>query len=97
MLSSSNRGTSSLQAYATAFPDFHNTIEDLFADGNKVVFRWTFTGTNHGPLGDTAATGKQVSLPGCIGIFRLDGGKVNQGHLCWDKHALLQQLGVIPS
>ena len=89
--------SSLLQAYSTAFPDFHNTTDDLFAEGNKVVFRWTFTGTNQGPFGDTAATGKQVSVPGCIGIFRLDGGKVNQGHLCWDKHALLRQLGGIPS
>ena len=89
--------SSLLQAYATAFPDFHNTIDDLFADGNQVVFRWTFTGTNNGPLADTAATGKEVSLPGCIGIFRLDGGKVNQGHLAWDRYELFLQLGVIPS
>ena len=89
--------SSLLQAYSTAFPDFRLIIDDLFADGNQVVFRWTFIGTNHGPLGDTAATGRHVSVPRCIGIFRLDGGKVNQGHLAWDKYALLQQLGVIPS
>ena len=89
--------SSLLQAYSTAFPDFRLIIDDLFADGNQVVFRWTFTGTNHGPLAGTAATGRHVSLPRCIGIFRLDGGKVNQGHLAWDKYALLQQLGVIPS
>ena len=89
--------SSLLQAYETAFPDFHNTTDDLFAEGNQVVVRWTFTGTNSGPFGDIAATGKQVRVAGCIGIFRLDGGKVNQGHLAWDKYALFQQLGVIPS
>ena len=88
--------SSLLQAYATAFPDFHNTTDDLFAEGNQVVFRWTFTGTHRGPLAGTAASGRQVRVPRCIGIFRLDGGKVNQGHLAWDKYALLQQLGVIP-
>jgi len=86
-----------LKAYETAFPDFHNTTDDLFADGDQVVVRWTFTGTNSGPFGDIAATGKQVTVPGCIGIFRLDGGKVSQAHMAWDKYALFQQLGVIPS
>src|SRR5437016_13799784 len=42
--------SSLLQAYATAFPDFHLTIDDLVADGDKVVVRWTFTGTHRGPL-----------------------------------------------
>jgi predicted ester cyclase len=86
-----------LQAYEAAFPDFHNTTDDLFAEGDQVVVRWTFTGTNSGPFGDIAATGKQVRVPGCIGIFQLDGGKVNQGHMAWDKYSLFQQLGVIPS
>jgi steroid delta-isomerase-like uncharacterized protein len=86
-----------LQAYETAFPDFHNSTDDLFAEGDQVVFRWTFTGTNSGPFGDIAATGKQVRVPGCIGIFQLDGGKVTQGHMAWDKYSLFQQLGVIPS
>jgi steroid delta-isomerase-like uncharacterized protein len=86
-----------LQAYETAFPDFHNATDDLFAEGDQVVLRWTFTGTNSGPFADIAATGKQVRVPGAIGIFRLEGGKVTQGHLAWDKYGLLQQLGVIPS
>ncbi len=89
--------SSLLQAYETAFPDFHNSTDDLFAEGNQVVFRWTFTGTNSGPFGDIAATGKRVRVPGCIGIFQLEGGKVNQGHMAWDKYSLFQQLGVIPS
>ncbi len=39
----------------------------------------------------------RVTVSRNIGIFRLDGGKVNQAHLAWDKYALFQQLGVIPS
>jgi steroid delta-isomerase-like uncharacterized protein len=85
-----------LQAYATAFPDFHNTIDDLLADGNQVVFRWTFTGTQRGSLAGLAASGRQVRVPRNIGIFRIDAGKVDQGYLAWDKYALFQQLGVIP-
>ena len=69
----------SWQAYETAFPDFHNTTDDLFAEGNQVVVRWTFTGTNSGPFADIAATGKQVRVPGCIGIFQLGRGQSEPG------------------
>jgi len=85
-----------LQAYATAFPDFRLIIDDLLADGNQVVFRWTFTGSHRGPLAGIAASGRQVSVPRGIGIFRINAGKVDQGYLAWDKYALLQQLGVLP-
>lgn len=85
-----------LQAYATAFPDFRLSIDDLLADGNQVVLRWTFTGTHRGPLADIPASGRQVRVPRGIAIFRIDAGKVDRGHLAWDKYALLQQLGVLP-
>ncbi len=85
-----------LQAYATAFPDFHLIIDDLVAEADKVAFRWTFNGTHRGPLGDIRASGKRVSVSNAVGILRLTAGKVDEAHLCWDKYALLQQLGVLP-
>jgi steroid delta-isomerase-like uncharacterized protein len=85
-----------LQAYATAFPDFRLIIDDLLADGDRVVLRWTFTGTHRGPLADIAASGRQVHVPCGIAIFRIAAGKVDQGYFAWDKYALLQQLGVLP-
>ena len=86
-----------LQAYATAFPDFRLIIDDLVADGDKVAFRWTFNGTHRGPLADIRASGKQVSVSNNVGIFRIADGKVNESRLCWDKYALLQQLGALPA
>ena len=60
------------------FPDLHFTIEDMIAEGDKVVVRWTLRGTNTGdlvsPMMHIPATGKQVSVTG-IGIFRAVGGK----------------------
>jgi steroid delta-isomerase-like uncharacterized protein len=85
-----------LQAYATAFPDFHMTIDDIMADGNQVVVRWTFAGTHQGPLLNMPATGRRFNVPGGIGIFRLSGGRVEEGFFAWDKFALLQQLGILP-
>lgn len=84
-----------LQAYATAFPDFHLTIDDLVAEADRVVARWTFSGTHLGPLADIPASGKTVSVPNGIGIYRLVGGKVSEGHFTWNKYLLLQQLGVL--
>jgi steroid delta-isomerase-like uncharacterized protein len=85
-----------LQAYATAFPDFHLIVDDLLAEGNKVVLQWTFIGTHRGPLAEIPASGRQVNVPRCIAIFRVDAGKVIHGQFAWDKYALLQQLGVLP-
>jgi steroid delta-isomerase-like uncharacterized protein len=85
-----------LQAYQTAFPDFRLIIDDLLADGDQVVLRWTFTGTHRGPLADIAASGRSVSLPRGIAIFHIDSGKVDQGYMAWDKYGLLQQLGALP-
>jgi steroid delta-isomerase-like uncharacterized protein len=86
-----------LQAYATAFPDFRLIIDDLLADADKVAFRWTFNGTHSGPLANIPASGKQVSVSNNVGIFRIADGKVNESRLCWDKYALLQQLGALPA
>jgi steroid delta-isomerase-like uncharacterized protein len=85
-----------LQAYATAFPDFRLIIDDLVADADKVAFRWTFNGTHPGPLADIRASGKQVSVSNNVGIFQIADGKVKESRLCWDKYALLQQLGALP-
>ena len=86
-----------LQAYATAFPDFRLLIDDLLADGDQVILRWTFTGTHQGPLADIAASGRAVNLPRGIAIFHLDAGKVDQGYMAWDKYGLLQQVGALPT
>ena len=82
-----------------AFPDFHVTIEDVIAEGDQVVMRSTWRGTNTGdfvtpiPL---PATGKQVSVTG-ITIVRMAFGK---GVEVWneaDSLGLYQQLGLIPA
>jgi steroid delta-isomerase-like uncharacterized protein len=83
-------------AYATAFPDFRVGVDDTIADGNKVVVRYTFTGTQKGPLAAVPASGRQVSVKGIV-IFRLMGAMVDDVHFVWDKFALLQQIGALPA
>jgi len=88
--------TDLFDAYATAFPDFHLTLDDLVAEGDTVVARWRFEGTHRGPFAGIVATGRRVNVPNGIAMYRVAGGKVTEGHFAWDKFALMQQLGVLP-
>ena len=63
-----------LYASCDAFPDAHITINDLIAEDDKVVTRWTGSGTHQGALPGIPATGKKVSIDG-ISIDRISRGK----------------------
>jgi steroid delta-isomerase-like uncharacterized protein len=83
--------------FRQAFPDFHSTIEDQIAEGDKVVTRWTMRGTHQGEFRDIAPTGKQITVTG-IGIFRFsDEGKVIESWDNFDQLGMMRQLGVVPS
>lgn len=82
-------------AYANAFPDFRLRADDVIAEGDRVVVRYTFLGTHRGQLADIAPTGRPANAQGIV-IFRLAGGKANEVRFVWDKYALLQQLGALP-
>jgi len=79
----------------TAFPDFHMTIEDMVAEGDKVAFRFTWRGTHKGEIMGIAPTGKQVTVTS-IGINRFAGGKEVEARASMDQLGMLQQLGVVP-
>jgi steroid delta-isomerase-like uncharacterized protein len=85
-----------LAMFAAAFPDGHYAVEDVVAEGDKVVARTTFNGTHKAELPGIPATGKAVTLAS-ITIFRLDNGKIAEGWLVSDNLGMMQQLGVIPS
>jgi steroid delta-isomerase-like uncharacterized protein len=74
----------------------HFTIEDLVADGDRVVVRWTQRGQQvRGFLG-LPPTGKAFTIAG-IDIHRLRDGRMAEHWHVVDQLSLLQQLGVIPS
>ena len=77
--------------FRTAFPDFHNTIEDLIAEGDKVVVRFTTRGTHQGTFMGIPPTGKPVQWTG-IDIFTIVGGKFVEAWGNYDELSLLQQL-----
>ncbi len=82
--------------YRTGFPDVWLTIEDMIAEGDQVITRWSGRGTHTGDLPGIPATGKQTLVTG-IQIDRIVNGKVVEDHVNWDTLGLLQQLGVIPT
>jgi steroid delta-isomerase-like uncharacterized protein len=84
-----------LSMYMTAFPDLHFTIEDMIAEGDTVVARFTTHGTHQGNFMGIPPTGKQGSGTGMF-IDRIVNGKAVEQWFNTDDLGLLQQLGVIP-
>ena len=78
----------------TAFPDLHFTIEDMIAEGDTVVVRYTTRGTHQGNFRGIPPTGKQVRGTGMF-IDRLVNGKAVEQWFNGDDLGLLQQLGVV--
>ena len=81
-------------AYRSAFSDLHIRIEDQIAEGDKVVTRWTGTGTHDGDLAGIAPTGNRVTLPG-MEIVRISDGKLVEGWEGYDSINMMRQLGVM--
>jgi len=82
-----------INMYLTAFPDLRMTIDDLIAEGDKVVTRWTGRGTHRGDLAGIAPTGKTATVTGII-ISRFAGNKLVEDFESFDEVAMLRQLGV---
>ncbi len=93
-------GPQGLKAVVTmlrsAFPDDHHTLEDLVAEGDKVVVRTTHTGTHRGTFLGLPPTGKHIANTS-IHIFRIASGQLVEVWANRDDLGLLQQLGAIPA
>ncbi len=83
-----------------AFPDVILIVEEMIAEGDKVVSRWTIHGTHKGelmtPYGRVAPTGKQVTYTG-ISINRFADGKIVDDRFEGDVLGLFQQIGALPT
>jgi steroid delta-isomerase-like uncharacterized protein len=84
-----------VQLLTAAFPDHHMTIEDLIAEGDKVVARATFSGTHHGMFLGIPPTGRPF-IQQQIHIVRISDGKVTEHWTVRDDLGMMRQLGVIP-
>lgn len=85
-----------LTTYLAAFPDTSATFEDVIAEGDKVVSRYTVRGTHKGPTEEYGPpTGRQIVIEG-ITIYHVKDGKLAEMWDRYDNLAVLQQLGLMP-
>ena len=84
------------QSIAAGFPDVRATVEDLLADGDKVIERTTAVATHTGEFNGIPPTGNQVVWTE-LHIYRLEDGKIAEMWSEIDLLALLTQLGAIPA
>ncbi len=80
--------------FYTGFPDFHGTIEDIVAEGDKVWIRVTYTGTHTGKYLGLTPSGKKITIT-AVQIYRIVAGKVVERVSVSDSLNFLKQLGVI--
>lgn len=78
-----------------AFPDLHVTLDEVFAEGDRVGSRGHFTGTHRGDFQGIPPTGRSVKVA-FIDVWRVEGGRFVENWVQMDRLGLMQQLGVIP-
>jgi len=81
-----------IAGFRAALPDIHNSLEDMFADGDRVTLRWKGYGTHTGAdLMQIPAAGKSVEAHG-IYILRFQDGKIAEVWNHWDNLSVMAQL-----
>jgi hypothetical protein len=79
----------------TVWSDWHATIDELIAEGDQVVMRWTFYGIQQGELFGLPPTNRPATYSG-INIFRIVDGRIAEISDIYDRLWMWQQLGVLP-
>jgi steroid delta-isomerase-like uncharacterized protein len=80
--------------YRSAFPDIQDTVEDIVAEGDKVVVRWKSSGTHQGEFMGVAPTGRHVTFTG-MRLFRIADNKIVESWVNIDERGLQEQLGAV--
>jgi predicted ester cyclase len=79
-----------------AFPDYHEELHELIAEGDRVVVHLTISGTQSGQWGPLPPTGKRVQFEEIV-ILQIRDGKVHRQRGIPDNLNALRQLGVVPT
>lgn len=85
------RLTKGFNGTTEAFPDVNIGVDEMIAEGDKVVLRWTLTGTHQGNYQGIPATGKAIKWNG-IDIYTLADGKIAGINRASDPNAIAKQL-----
>jgi len=82
--------------YRAAFPDLSFTVDDCFAADDKVVTRWTATGTFENELMGLQPTGEQGEPIEGITIDRFEDGRIAESWTQWDTLRFMRNIGAMP-
>ncbi len=77
-----------------AFPDWHENIEDIIAEGDKVWVRLSYTGTHKGEFMGISPTGKKI-MSKAVDIYRIVDGKLAEYWNVTDNVNIFKQVGAI--
>ena len=92
-----NRGPAAPKAFfamfSAAFPDVHMTVNDMIAEGDKVVARATVSGTHKGEFMGIPPTAKSFEVQ-IIDILEVQNGKITAHWGVMDQAAMMEQLGL---
>jgi C-1 hydroxylase len=80
--------------WRNGFPDYHFHLEDMIAEGDRVVARMPFTGTQTGPVLDIPPTGRKVRVNEIV-FFRVVEGKIVEAWEVYDEIGMRRQLGAL--
>ncbi len=84
-----------MKGWLSAFPDTHVVIDDVIAEGDRVVLRTTWTGIQKGVIENIPPTGRAVRFSETV-IYRFESGKMVEVWVDWDELGMYRQLGVLP-
>jgi predicted ester cyclase len=79
----------------TAFPDYHEEVHDLIAEGDRVVVHLTISGTQQGQWGPLPPTGRRAQFDEIV-ILQIRDGKVRRQRGIVDNLSALRQLRAVP-
>ena len=86
---------SAIGIFLSAFPDIHWVLDEQVGEGEKVVSRFTWTGTHRGEFLGIPPTGKLVKVWGVV-MDVVKNGVLSESRIIMDTLGLLQQIGAIP-
>jgi steroid delta-isomerase-like uncharacterized protein len=84
-----------LRRLREAFPDFHMEVEDVLAEGDRVAYRATVTGTHRGEILGIPATGRSFRVQH-MHLLRMEDGRAAEHWATRDDLGMMIQLGVVP-
>lgn len=78
--------------FLSSFSDLQHSVEEMIADGDRVVVRFSARGKHSGQWRGFAPTGKSIHYTG-VTWARIEDDKVIEHHTWWDKAGLIEQMG----